>query len=92
MLDGAASVAFASSLGVGVLFSSLTVLIVQGGLTLLGGQLTYLLDQRILNEVTGTGGALILGIGFLLLEIRRLRIANFLPALPIAAALAALAR
>lgn len=92
LLDGAASVAFASSLGVGVLFSSLTVLIVQGGLTLLGGQLTFLLDQRILNEVTGTGGALILGIGFLLLEIRRLRIANLLPALPIAAALAALAK
>ncbi|MBI2555813.1 MAG: DUF554 domain-containing protein [Candidatus Rokubacteria bacterium] len=92
MLDGAASVAFASSLGVGVLFSALTVLIVQGGLTLLGSQLTFLLDPRILNEVTGTGGALILGIGLLLLEIRRLRIANFLPALPIAAALAALAR
>jgi len=63
----------------------------QGALTLLGSQLTFLLDQRILNEVTGTGGALILGIGFLLLEIRRLRIANFLPALPVAAALAALA-
>ena len=92
MLDGAASVAFASSLGVGVLFSSLTVLVVQGGLTLLGSQLTFLLEERILNEVTGTGGALILGIGLLLLEIRRLRIANFLPALPIAAALAALAR
>ncbi|MBI4590382.1 MAG: DUF554 domain-containing protein [Candidatus Rokubacteria bacterium] len=92
MLDGAASIAFASSLGVGVLFSSVTVLIVQGGLTLLGGQLTFLLDERILNEVTGTGGALILGIGLLLLEIRRLRIANFLPALPVAAALAALSR
>ncbi len=92
MLDGVASVAFASSLGVGVLFSSLTVLVVQGGLTLLGNQLTFLLNERILNEVTGTGGALILGIGFLLLEVRRLRVANFLPALPIAAALAALLR
>lgn len=92
MLDGAASVAFASSLGVGVLFSALTVLVLQGGLTLLGSRLTFLLDERILNEVTGTGGALILGIGLLLLEVRRLRVANFLPALPIAAALAALAR
>jgi len=68
------------------------MLIVQGGLTLLGGRLAFLLDERILNEVTGTGGALILGIGLLLLEIRRLRIANFLPALPIAAALATLFR
>lgn len=92
MLDGAASVAFAGSLGVGVLFSALTILVVQGGLTLLGTRLAFLLDERILNEVTGTGGALILGIGLLLLEVRRLRIANFLPALPIAAALAALAR
>lgn len=92
MLDGTASIAFASSLGVGVLFSSITVLVVQGALTLLGSHLAFLLDERILNEVTGTGGALILGIGLLLLEIRRLRIANFLPALPIAAALAAFAR
>lgn len=90
MLDGAASIAFASSLGVGVLFSALTVLVVQGALTLLGARLAFLLDERILNEITGTGGALILGIGLLLLDVRRLRVVNFLPALPIAAALALL--
>ncbi len=92
MLDGAASVAFASSLGVGVLFSALTVLVVQGGLTLLGSRLAFLLHERILNEVSGTGGVLILGIGLLLLDVRRLRIANLLPALPLAALLAALLR
>jgi hypothetical protein len=92
MLDGAASVAFASSLGMGVLFSALTVLVVQGGLTLLGSRLAFLLHERILAEVTGTGGVLILGIGLLLLDVRKLRIANLLPALPLAALLAALFR
>lgn len=92
MLDGAASIAFASSLGAGVLFSALTVLVVQGGLTLLGSRLAFLLQERILNEVTGTGGVLILGIGLLLLDVRKLRIANLLPALPLAALLAALFR
>lgn len=92
MLDGAASIAFASSLGIGVIFSALTVLVVQGALTLLGAQLAFLLDERILNEVTGTGGALILGIGLLLLDVRRIRVANFLPALVLAVLFARLLR
>jgi len=88
LLDGAASVAFASSLGLGVAFAALTVLIVQGTLTLLGSQLTFLLDARVLNELIGTGGVMILGIGLLLLDVRRLRVANFLPALVFAVLLA----
>ncbi|MBI4608540.1 MAG: DUF554 domain-containing protein [Candidatus Rokubacteria bacterium] len=92
MLDGAASIAFASSLGVGVLFSALTVLVVQGALTLLGAQLAFMLDERVLNEITGTGGALILGIGLLLLDVRRVPVANFLPALVAAVVLAVLFR
>jgi len=92
MLDGAASVAFASTLGLGVAFAALTVLVVQGGLTLLGGRLAFLLDEKVLNELTGTGGVLILGIGLLLLDVRRLRVANFLPALPLAVLLAAVFR
>lgn len=81
MLDGAASVAFASSLGLGVAFSAVTVLVFQGTLTLLGAKLAFLMDEKILNELTGTGGVLILGIGLLLLEIKHLRVANYLPAL-----------
>ena len=81
MLDGFASIAFASSLGVGVFFSFLTVLVFQGALTLLGSQLTFLLNTRILNELTATGGLMILGIGFYLLDIKRIKVGNFLPAL-----------
>lgn len=92
MLDGAASIAFASTLGLGVAFAALTVLVVQGGLTLLGSQLAFLLDEKVLNELTGTGGVLILGIGLLLLDVRRIRVANLLPALAVAVLLAILFR
>jgi uncharacterized membrane protein YqgA involved in biofilm formation len=81
MLDGFASIAFASSLGVGVFFSFLTVLIFQGALTLLSSQLTFLVEPGILNELTATGGLMILGIGFYLLDIKRIKVGNFLPAL-----------
>ncbi len=81
MLDGAASVAFASSLGIGVSFAAVTVLVFQGALTLLGAQLSFLLRPEMLNELTATGGLLILAIGLLLLDVRRLPVANLLPAL-----------
>ena len=81
MLDGAASVAFASSLGIGVSFAAVTVLVLQGALTLLGAQLAFLLRAEILNELTATGGLLILTIGLMLLEVKRIRVANLLPAL-----------
>ncbi|MFA5027093.1 MAG: DUF554 domain-containing protein [Candidatus Methylomirabilota bacterium] len=81
MLDGAASMAFAASLGVGVAFSALTVLLLQGGLTLLGARLGFLLAPEVLGELSATGGLLIVGIGLLLLDIKRLRVANLLPAL-----------
>jgi hypothetical protein len=89
LLDGAASVAFASSLGVGVSFAAVTVLVIQGGLTLLGVQLAFLLRPEMLNELTATGGLLIVAIGLLLLEVRRLRVANLLPALVMAVLLTA---
>jgi hypothetical protein len=88
MLDGFASIAFASSLGVGVFFSSLTVLIFQGALTLLGSRLAFLLEPKILNELIATGGLMILGIGFYLLDIKRIKVGNFLPALVFAVVLA----
>ena len=89
MLDGAASIAFASSLGVGVGFAAVTVLVLQGALTLLGTQLAFLLRPEILNELTATGGLLILAIGLLLLEVKRIRVANLLPALVVVVVLTA---
>ncbi|NLF14327.1 MAG: DUF554 domain-containing protein [Anaerolineaceae bacterium] len=84
VLDGFAALAFAASLGVGVLFSALTVLIYQGGLTLLAGLAQSALNQTMVAEMTATGGVMILAIGLLLLDLKKIRVANLLPALLIA--------
>ena len=81
LLDGVAPVALASSLGIGVMCSALPVLLVQGGITLLAGQLAFLSAPAVLDAINATGGLLILGIGINLLEIRRIQIGNLLPAL-----------
>lgn len=81
IMDGVAAIALTSSLGVGVFFSALTVLIIQGGLTLLGAQLAVLSGPEVLNNLTSTGGGMILGISFKLLNIASVRVGNFLPAL-----------
>jgi uncharacterized membrane protein YqgA involved in biofilm formation len=81
ILDGFASVALASGLGVGVLFAAVTVLIVQGGLTLAGGVLADVTTSTVIAEMSATGGLIILGLGLYLLDIKRLPIANLLPAL-----------
>jgi len=81
LLDGVASVALASSLGVGVLFSALPVLVVQGGITLLAAQLAFLSQPAVLDAVNAAGGLLILGIGINLLGIGRIHVGNLLPAL-----------
>ncbi len=90
LLDGFASVVFASSLGIGVIFSALTVLIFQGSLTLLGGELSFLLKPEVLNELVATGGLIIVGIGIYLLGIKKIKVGNFLPALVVAVVLALL--
>jgi uncharacterized membrane protein YqgA involved in biofilm formation len=82
ILDGFASLAFASSLGVGVLFSSIMILVYQGGISLLAAQAQALVSPAMMNELTATGGVLLLGIAISsLLEIRVIRAGNFLPAL-----------
>ena len=63
LLDGVASVALASTLGVGVAFAALPVLVVQGGLTLAASHLAFLQDPQVLASITSTGGMIILGIG-----------------------------
>jgi uncharacterized membrane protein YqgA involved in biofilm formation len=84
LLDGVASVALSSTLGVGVAFSALSVLVVQGAITLLASHVYFLREPAVLNAVTATGGLMILGIGINLLGMARIRIGNFLPALPYA--------
>ena len=81
LLDGVASIALASTFGVGVAFSALSVLVVQGAITLLASKLMFLQSPAVLNAITATGGLLILGIGINLLELRTIRTGNLLPAL-----------
>ncbi len=90
MLDGVASIAFAATLGIGVAFSALTVLVVQGSLTILGSQFKFLMEGAVLRELSATGGLLILAIGLYLLEIKQISVANLLPSLGFAVLLSLL--
>jgi len=77
--------AFASSLGAGVLFSSVMILLYQGSITLLAGQLQALATTSMMNELSATGGVLLVAIAVSsLLEIKKIRTGSFLPALIIA--------
>jgi uncharacterized membrane protein YqgA involved in biofilm formation len=85
IIDGFASMAFASTLGIGVAFSSLIVLVYQGGISLLAGQLNAIVNTSMMNELTAAGGVLLMGVGVSnLLEIKKIRVGNMLPALVIA--------
>jgi uncharacterized membrane protein YqgA involved in biofilm formation len=84
MLDGFAALAFASSLGPGVIFAAFTVLVYQGALTLGAGWASTVLTDPMIAEMTATGGVLMLALGLGLLEIKRIRAGNLLPAVVIA--------
>jgi len=91
VLDGFAALAFASTLGVGVLFSVLVILFYQGGITLLAAQLNSVITPAMMSELTAVGGVLLLGIAVSsLLEIKPIRVGNFLPSLAVAPLLVAL--
>jgi uncharacterized protein len=89
VLDMFAGMAFAASLGIGVMFSIITVLVLQGGLALIGSLLGEIMSTPMINEMTAVGGLMLIGLGLTLLEIKRPRMANFLPALLIAPLLVA---
>jgi uncharacterized membrane protein YqgA involved in biofilm formation len=88
-LDGLVSVIFAATLGWGVGFSVLPVLLYQGLLTLLAGSADSVLSDRMILEGTATGGVMVMGIGVRLLELRQVRVGSLLPALVLAPALVA---
>lgn len=88
VLDGFASIAFAASLGVGVLFSALAVGVIQGGLTLAAFLLGSFLAPVQVDLLEATGGIILIGLGLRLLEIREIKVADMLPALAIAPVLA----
>ena len=89
VLDGFASIAFAASLGVGVLASALTVAVVQGLLTAVGYAVGDFLPAAHLAALTATGGLLLLGVGLRLLRVRSVPVGDLLPALLVAPLLVA---
>lgn len=91
VLDGFAAIAFGATLGAGVYLSILTVLFVQGGLATLAYLFGANLDPVAVQAASAVGGVILLGVGFRLLEIRRIRVVSMLPALVLAPIFVALA-
>lgn len=81
VLDFISSIVLASLYGVGVLLTSVVVLLVQGGVVSLASQLSFLTQQTYLANFTGAGGLIVLAIGLRLLELKDIKVGNLLPAL-----------
>ena len=79
ILDGVVSVSLASTLGIGVLFSTVPLFILQGAITLLATYLSAFFIDTIIIELSAIGGIMLLGLGIKLLEIKNINVANLLP-------------
>ena len=84
VLDGFAAMAFASTFGVGVLLSAVSVAVIQGGLTIVGVVLGSVMPDAHIAALTATGGLLLVGISMRLLRLRDLPVGDLLPALVVA--------
>ena len=91
ILDGFASIALAAALGWGVGLSALSILLIQGTITLGAGLFDDLLQGEALAAMTSAGGVTIIGIALKLLDLKDVKVGNYLPALVIAPALVGLA-
>jgi uncharacterized protein len=89
-LDGFAAMAFAASFGWGVAASALTVIVVQGGLTITGVLLGDVLPAAHVAALTAVGGLLLVGVALRLLRVREIPVADLLPALVVAPILVSL--
>lgn len=78
-IDGFSAIIFASTMGVGVFFSALSVIVYQGIITLLAGSIKVFMTEPVLNELTAAGGLLIMAIAANVLGIKEFKVANLLP-------------
>lgn len=81
LMDGVSAAILCSTLGIGVMFSAIFVLVFQGLLTLLARQVNFLTLPMYLNDFTSVGGIMIFAIGIKLLGVKQIKVGNFLPAL-----------
>lgn len=81
VLDGFLAIVFSASMGIGTAFSALSIFVYQGALTLLSTVIKPYVSEQMIAELTGIGGTLVIMIGINLLELKKLKTANYLPAL-----------
>jgi uncharacterized protein len=81
IIDGVSSIIFSSTLGIGVAFSAVSVFVYQGIITLSASFAKEFLIESVIREMAAVGGILIMGIGINILEIKRIKIGNMLPAI-----------
>lgn len=81
LMDGFSSIALVAALGVGVIFSAIPLLIYQGGLTLLAAWVGEAMSSVMIDELTATGGILLIGLGITILGIKKIEVLNLIPAL-----------
>jgi hypothetical protein len=81
IMDGFASFILASRYGPSVAFSAATVLLIQGGLTIFSGSLTFLTSLKTMNNIDGVGGIIVLAIGLNLLKLKSMKTIDMLPGL-----------
>ncbi|MBM6860031.1 DUF554 domain-containing protein [Clostridium saudiense] len=80
LLDGITSIILTSTLGIGVVFSAITIFAYQGAITLGAGMLANVLSETVINNMTGVGSLLIIGLGLNILGVTKIKVANLLPA------------
>ena len=83
MMDGIISIPFAAAMGMGVLGSAVPILIYQGGITLLAWKLQSFFTPLMISELTSVGGIIVMGIGINILGLKKIRVGNLIPALPL---------
>lgn len=84
MIDGLSGIIYASNMGIGVMFSALSVGVYQGILTALAGFLGPYMNQTVVQEISASGGLMILGVGINMTRLLKIRVGNMLPGLLVA--------
>jgi len=81
LMDGITSIALAASLGIGVIFSAIPILIYQGAISLLTNWLGSSFNQLMINELSAVGGILLIGMAINLLDLKKINVIDFITAL-----------